>query len=69
MFLYLMVHVGKEQNILVSSLEKEGVAKLLKDEAFNVATSDNYKFKNFLPEKWNETQRFTLKDSSKTYFK
>ena len=64
-----MIHIREEDKIPVSLLEKEGVAKLLSDEAFNFHSGSKYKFKDFNPENWNETQTFTLKDSSHTYFK
>ena len=68
-FFYLMIHTREDNKIPVSLLEKEGVPKLLSDEALNVTGSSTYKFKDFNPENWNETQTFTLKDSSYTYFK
>ena len=68
-FFYLMIHTREDNKTPVSLLEKEGVAKLLSDEALNVRSGSKYKFKDFNPENWNETQTFTLKDSSHTYFK
>jgi len=68
-FFYLMIHIGKEDSIPVSSLEKEGVSKLIKDETSDVVSSEKYKFKNFPLDKWNETQKFRLQDSYKSYFK
>ena len=70
-FFYLMIHIKEEEKIPVhlSLLEKEGVAKLLSEEALNVRSGSKYKFKDFNPENWNETQKFTLKDSSHTHFK
>jgi len=64
-----MVHLRDEPSIPVNLLEKEGVAKLLSDEASNLESLSKYKFKDFNQEKWNETQKFRLKDSDQSYFK
>ena len=64
-----MIHLRDEPRISENLLEKEGAAKLLSDEASNIGTNSEYKFKKFNEEKWNETQTFILKDSNKSYFK
>ena len=69
-FLYLLVHNDSESNSQAkSALEKEGLTKLIKDEGLIIEPSSNFKFKNFNQEKWNETQRFRLEDTEKTYFR
>ena len=51
-----------------TSFEKEPFAKLFTYEYSNLDIQD-YKFKDFKLEKWNETQKFELEDSKKTFFK
>ena len=65
-----MIWLRDELNIHKNSLEKEGVAKELSDEALISQNSHfEYKFKGFNQERWNETQRYVLEDSNSSYFR
>ena len=68
-FLYLMIHLRDEPSIHTNLLEKEGVAKLLSDEALSQNSHLKYKFKGFKSESWNETQKYVLEDKNVSYFK